>query len=243
MQLHRLLLAAALLLTTACGTSYEMPAQTPTLLARSQPAAEVRGAVITALVQRKFAPESEAAGKVTASRSRGGMEMKIVVEYDESHYRVLLLGFGGYKTEAGADGVPVPEERLSKDLAALKKAIDLELKRPAKERAEAARQEREYQLLLEQQRTAQAQADAQAQAAQAQQQQAPQVGPTVLVPVPVPGLVLPTINASSSTSVTSGSQQITCCINGALYNCPSQDAYRQCMTMNPSACSSAGRCN
>jgi hypothetical protein len=236
-------LFAGLLLVAACGgTSYEIPSQDPTLLAQPQPAAEVRGAVVSALVQRKFAAEGEEVGKITAHHSKGGMEMKIVVEYDESHYRVMLLGFGGYKSQPGPNGTQVPEERLSKELLALKKSIDLELKRPAKERAEAERQEREYQLLLEQQRTAQAQAQAQAAQAQ-QQQQAQPAGPAVVVPVTLPGVPLPTINASSSTSVTSGSQKITCCINGALYNCPSQDAYRQCMTMNPSACSSAGRCN
>ncbi len=241
MKLTAAALFAGLLLATACGTSYEMPSQDPTLLAQPQPAAEVRGAVISALAQRKFSPEGEEAGKVTAHHSKGGMDIKIAIEYDESHYRVLLLGFGGYKSEAGPNGAQVPEERLSKELVALRKSIDLELKRPAKERAEAERQEREYQMLLEQQRTAQAQA--QAQAAQAQQQQAAQpAGPAIVVPVTLPGVPLPAVNATSSTSVTSGSQTITCCINGALYNCPSQDAYRQCMTMNPGACTSAGRC-
>jgi hypothetical protein len=224
----------------ACGTSYAVPPSTPTLLANAQPTGEVRSAVISALVQRRYLAEAEAPGSVTAQLDKGGAALRVVVEYDQTHFRINVIGFDGYKSEPGPDGMPIPEERVSKEVSALRKAIDLALKRPAKERAEAERKEREYQLLLEQQRTAQAQAQA-AQAQASEPRRHGNGGGTFVVPVPVPQIDMPTLTAESSS--TSGTQSITCCINGSLYNCPSQDAYHQCMSTNPSACSSAGRCN
>lgn len=37
-------------------------------------------------------------------------------------------------------------------------------------------------------------------------------------------------------------QTLTCCINGARYTCPSQDAFNRCSTLDPSLCTRDGNC-
>lgn len=226
---------AGVLGVAGCGTSYYPPPNDPVLIANSAPPAEIRAAVIRAYQDRRYVTEQEEAGRITARHEKGEYMLKVAVEYDGQHYQVRLLASSGYKTMPGPDGSVTIESRAAKEIKALVTSIDREIARPAKEAAEAKRHEEEYRMMLEQQKTARAQANAQTAQANLQtqqgQQQQQQVQP---LPVPVSGVAPVTVQ--SQTSVTSGSQSITCCINGAFYNCPSQDAFRQCMGSNPSAC-------
>ncbi|MBK6464330.1 MAG: hypothetical protein IPF92_25515 [Myxococcales bacterium] len=54
------------------------------------------------------------------------------------------------------------------------------------------------------------------------------------LPVPLPQLPAGGVNVSRSS--TQGSQTITCCINGAFYVCPSQEAFKKCMRLGPHEC-------
>lgn len=214
-----------------CGTAYYPPPSDPVLIANATPPAEIRAAVIRAYEERRYVTEQEEGGRIVGRHERGEQMLRVAVEYDGQHYAVRLLTTSGFKTAAAADGSITIEARAAKELKALQSAIDREIARPAKEAAEAARHEQEYRLMLEQQNTARARANAQTAQANAQSQVQP-----VYVPVPVPAGGPSPINLSSSTTKTTGSTEITCCINGAFYNCPSQDAFRQCMGSNPSAC-------
>jgi hypothetical protein len=216
-----------------CGTSYYSPPQDPVLVANPEQPAEIRAAVVRALADRRFVAEQEQEGRIMARHEKGDATLRVAVEYDGAHYQLKYVNSAGYKTQPAPDGSMVIETRGMKEMKNLQAAIDREIQRPAKEAAEREQHEREYRLMIEQQKTARAQANADAAQANLQaqqQQQQPQV--VVPVPVPQPGAV----NLQSSTSTTQGSQSITCCINGAFYNCPSQDAFRQCMSSNPRAC-------
>jgi hypothetical protein len=221
----------ALLVLAACGTSYFPPPNDPVLIANPEPPAEVRAAVVRALQDRRFITEQEEGGRITARHERGEMMLRVAVDYDGARYAVRLLASSGFKSATAPDGSVAIEARGAKELKALQNAINQELQRPAKEAAEAEKHEREYRLMLEQQKTARAQANAQTAQANANAQVQP-----VYVPVPVPVSGPAPVNVQSSTTTTTGSQSITCCINGAFYNCPSQETFRQCMSTNPSGC-------
>ena len=244
MRARPLLFAIALPFLAACGTSYVPPPADPVLLATPQSPAHLRAAIVRALADRRFATESEAPGRVVARFDHGATSLHVAVEYADTQYFIRLLDSRGYKTRPGEGGVLV-EASLAGTMRKLRASIDRELERPAREAAEAARREREYQLLLQQHATAQAQANAaaaQANApvdANANAAPGPGLAPGAIV-VPLPSVQVPNVNVQQST--TQGSQTITCCINGAQYQCPSQDAFRQCMSANPSACTRAGTC-
>ena len=224
----------AVVLLVGCGTSYYPPPSDPVLIANAAQPAEIRAAVIRALSDRRYQTEQEEGGRIVARHERGDYALRVAVEYDGGHYAIRYLNSAGYKTQPAPNGSIVIEVRGSKEMKALQTAIDREIQRPAREAAEAERHEREYRLMLEQQKTSRAQANAQAANANLQAQQQSQVQP-VYVPVPVPvGPPPGAVNVQSSS--TQGSQSITCCINGAFYSCPSQEAFRQCMGANPSAC-------
>jgi len=220
---------------SGCGTTYYSPPQDPVLVANPEQPAEIRAAIVRAISDRRYIAEQEQAGRIVARHERGDATLRVAIDYDGTHYQMKYINSAGYKTQPAPDGSMVIEARGMKEMKNLQAAIDREIQRPAKEAAEREQHEREYRLMIEQQKTARAQANADAAQANLQSQQQQQVQPVAvpgMVQLPPPGAV----NIQSSTSSTQGSQSITCCINGAFYNCPSQDAFKQCMGANPSAC-------
>lgn len=236
------------LLLAACGTSYTSTrAADPVLVAKSDSPAEVRAAVVRALAARKFSAKSEEPGKIVAELDRGSEKLVVAVEYSSTQYLVRYVSSSGLKTKPGPDGDLLVDEHWAGWVKGLKARIGEELLAPAKEAAETAKRERDYQLMLEQNRTAQAQANAQAAQAQAQANAqpadpapapaAPGIVPVVIQPViPLPLPNLPAGNVNVQHSTTSGSATITCCINGAFYVCPSQEAFKKCMSLGPHEC-------
>jgi len=224
------------LFLVGCGTSYYSPPQDPVLVANPEQPAEIRAAIVRAMGDRRYVAEQEQEGRIVARHERGDATLRVAIDYDGAHYQLHYVNSAGYKTQPAPDGTMVIEARGMKEMKALEAAIGREIARPAKEAAEREKHEREYRLMIEQQKTARAQANAQAAEANAQAaQQQNQVQP-VVVPIAVPVPAGGGASFSSRTSTTQGSQSITCCINGAFYNCPSQDAFNQCMSANPAAC-------
>ena len=100
---------------------------------------------------------------------------------------------------------------------------------PARQAAEAARQERDYQLMIEQHHTAQAQAEAQA----AGQPAAPS-GPTAGQVFGAGSVVLQAVIPTGGINLHAGSYH--CEVNGVHYTCPSQEALNRCTQVGPSGC-------
>ncbi len=239
------LVAMCLFAASGCGTSYSSTrVADPVLIARSSAPSEVRAAIVRAMEARRFTPKSEEPGRIVARLDRGSQKLDVAIEYSGTQYVVRYLDSAGLKSKAGPDGDVLVDEHWSGWVKGLRARIGEELLVPAKEAAETARRERDYQLLIEQHRTAQAQANANANAnANASQSGDPNggapaaPGQLVIQPViPIPLPQLPNGGLNLNRSSTSGSQSITCCINGAFYVCPSQVAFKKCMSLGPNEC-------
>lgn len=235
---------AVALAFVACGgaTFTSTKAAEPVLIAKSESPAEVRAAIVRAMQSRRFSALGEEPGKISARLDKGDITLDVDIEYSGTQYVVRYVKSSGLKTKPGPAGEVLVDDHWAGWVKGLRARIGEELLVPAKEAAETAKREREYQLLLEQHKTAQAQANAQA----AQQPQAPAPGqpqpapgqpPIVIQPViPIPLPQLPAGGINLNHSSTQGSQTITCCINGAFYVCPSQEAFKKCMSLGPHEC-------
>ncbi len=224
---------ASSLLIAGCGTTFvSTRAVEPVLVARPQSPAEVRAAIIRAMQFRKFSPESEEEGRIIAHLDKGDTRLQIAIEYSPSQYAVRYLSSTGLETQTAPSGEVLVDKRWLAWAKTLNSRIAEELKVPAREAAEAARQEREYQLMIEQHHTAQAQADA----AAAQGQAAPSgpSGPTAGQLAGAGAVVIQAVIPTGGINLHAGSY--TCCINGAHYTCPNQEALNQCTRLGPSQC-------
>lgn len=221
---------ASSLLVAGCGTTFvSTRAVEPVLVARPQSAAEVRAAIIRAMQIRKFSPEAEEEGRIIAHLDHGAEQLQVAIEYSPTQYAVRYLSSVGLKTQAAPDGEVLVDRRWVSWVKTLNARIAEELKVPAREAAAAARQEREYQLMIEQHHTAQAQAEAQA----AQGPAAPS-GVSAGQVMGAGAVVIQAVIPSGGINLRAGSY--TCCINGAHYTCPNQEALNQCTRLGPSQC-------
>ena len=231
--------AMCLFAASGCGTSYTSTrVADPVLIARASAPSEVRAAIVRAMEARRFTPKSEEPGRIVARLDRGSTKLDVAIEYSGTQYVVRYLDSTGLKSKQGSEGDVLVDEHWSGWVKGLRARIGEELLVPAKEAAETARRERDYQLLIEQHRTAQAQANANAGQGGDPNGGAPVApGQLVIQPViPIPLPQLPSGGLNLNRSTTSGSQSITCCINGAFYVCPSQVAFKKCMSLGPNEC-------
>lgn len=257
---NRHFIFSAIVLSTALGAcgggKFMPPPAEPSLLAAPESPAEVRSAIILGLADRKFRTEGERNGKILAHYSHGPSGLRVLVDYDGSHYTVRLIATRGYKTK-NEGGEMLVEKRVTGALRNLHTAIERELARPAKERAEAERAQREYEMRMQAARTAQAQAEANTANANLQAQQMAQEPP----PPPMGDDGTPPsddeMNGAAPTwdaqyqeapavqvqvNTATAVSNVTCCINGARYTCPDQASFQACASMNPSGCTPAGAC-
>jgi hypothetical protein len=169
--LARVLAPLALLLTVACGHTPQLhPANEPQvqLIAESYPIAEIRAAMVRSLDSRKFSAEREEEGRIFARYERKGETLHVSIEYSPTEFAVRYLASSGMSETTDASGAVLVDKRCTDLMSGLEKTIKEELKRPAKERAAAERNERAYETMLQMARTAEATANAQAAAANAQ---------------------------------------------------------------------------
>ena len=226
---------ASSLLLAGCGTSFvSTRLAEPVLVARPQSPAEVRAAIIRAMAFRKFSPEAEEEGRIIAHLDKGGdTRLHVAIEYTPSQYSVRYLSSTGLQTETAPSGEVLVEKRWVSWAKSLNSRIAEELQVPARQAAEAARQERDYQLMIEQHHTAQAQAEAQAAGAAAGQPAAPS-GPTAGQVFGAGSVVLQAVIPTGGINLHAGSYH--CEVNGVKYTCPSQDALNRCTQVGPSGC-------
>lgn len=239
---------SASLLVLGCGTSFTSTRSADTaLIGRPESPAEVRAAIVRAMEFKRFVPESEEPGRIIARFDHSGAQLQVAVEYDAAHYTVRYLSSAGLETRPSPSGEVLVDSHWASWVRGLRARIGEEIKAPAKEAAESARRERDYQLMIEQQRTAQAQAEAQAAQANAAQGDPDQAPPppapagNVIIQAVIPVLPLPSVNFKGSSKTVN--QNFNCCINGASYTCPNAEALNQCATLSPNACTrNPGHC-
>jgi hypothetical protein len=226
-------LLALALATASCGTSYvSTKTADPTLLEGQDPA-EVRAAIIRAMKLRKFKAVREEPGVITAKLERGDETVEVAIEYSGSQFLIRYLGSEGLETAKVGDELMI-DDAYSAYTRKLSAVIEKELARPARERADAERDRREYELMLAR---ARAGTDRPAQASGGGgEPSGPNVGNIIEQVAPM----VPQVEVGGS--VRHSEQSLTCCINGAKYLCPGQDAFNQCITNGPSACTPAGGC-
>ncbi|MFO0639243.1 MAG: hypothetical protein U0183_08520 [Polyangiaceae bacterium] len=249
---------AVALAFVACGgaTFTSTKAAEPVLIAKSESPAEVRAAIVRAMQSRRFSALGEEPGKISARLDKGDITLDVDIEYSGTQYVVRYVKSSGLKTKPGPAGEVLVDDHWAGWVKGLRARIGEELLVPAKEAAETAKREREYQLLLEQHKTAQAQANAQA--AQAQSQPAQPSAPGNPVPIqptmpmvqqpepghpgPPPGLIpnIPTLPVPMppvpAGTINLSHSSFTCCINGAYYVCPNQEAFKKCARLGPNEC-------
>ena len=226
---------ASSLLVAGCGTTFvSTRVVEPVLVARPQSPAEVRAAIIRAMQFRKYSPESEEEGRIIAHLDHGDERLQVAIEYSPTQYAVRYLSSSGLKTAAAPDGEVLVDRRWVSWVKTLKARIAEELQVPARQAADAARQEREYQLMIEQHHTAQAQADAQAAQGPAAPGPAAPSGPSAGQVLGAGAVVIQAVIPTGGINLQAGSY--TCCINGAHYTCPNQEALNQCTRLGPSQC-------
>lgn len=232
-------LLVALLLLSACGTKMVAVHPDTVLLPQPHPGDAVRAAIIRGIARHKLSPDAETPGRIVATYDRRGLMYRFAFEYTDRQYTIRYLETRGLETAMTGHGLMI-DARYLRMVRRLEHAINEELERPAREAAEAQERQRRHQLAVEAERRRAEEA-----ALRREQQQRrrhhhghPPHGVVVQPPVPAPAPV----HIQHRTIHKSGSQSLTCCINGARYRCPSQQAFEQCMTMSPSACTPAGSC-
>ncbi len=233
----RALFVVATLGLTACSTSFVSTKTADPVLLEGQDVAEVRAAIIRAMKSRKFRPEREEPGLIMARLERGDVTIQVAIEYSSTQFVIRYLSSVGLETTT-VEGETLVDDEYSKYTNKLAAVIEKELQRPAKERDQRERERREYELMLAR---AKAGTDRQPEGGTAEpgEPSGPDVGNIIqqvapLLPAP------PTVEVDNS--VRHSEQSLTCCINGSKYVCPSQDAFKACMTSGPSECTPAGGC-
>jgi len=216
----------------SCGTSYVSTKTADPVLLEGQDVSEVRAAIVRAMKKRKFKAERDEPGVITARFDHGDEQVEVAIEYSGTQYVIRYLASQGLET-ADVDGEIMIEKAYDSYKRKLSSVIDKELQQPAKDRAEAERDRRDYELML-----ARAKAGTDRPAAPAEPS-----GPDVVGIIGAAAPLLPQGPAVEvGGSVRHSEQSLTCCINGSKYLCPGQDAFNQCITNGPSACKPAGGC-
>jgi hypothetical protein len=128
----------AILASSGCAPTL-LPAAESTntvLIATPYTESDVRSAIIRSLTRERFETESEEPGFIRARYRRGSRMIEIAVEYSGSQYRVRYLASEGFETQ-GLGNDQLIDSRYHKQIGKLKKYIEQELARPAREAAEA----------------------------------------------------------------------------------------------------------
>ena len=216
----------------------------PVLLSQAQPLEAVRAAVVRALAAQRLLTETEQSGRVVARHDRRGLVMRLMVDYSDRQYVVRYLDSCGV-AQPGPQGETMLDARCARIIHRLQRAVRDEIDRPAREAAAAAASARQHELAVEAERRRAAEAAAEAERLR-NQPPPPPVVEEPPAPPPHPyggggGVVI-----DRRVQHRDVQQSLTCCINGAYYSCPDQDAFNHCVGLKPSRCTrdrhQDGRC-
>lgn len=228
-------------LLAGCGTKMVPVQPELVLLDRPQPSEAIRAAIIRGVTRHRLTTDSEKPGRIVATYDRRGVMYRFAFEYTDRQYVIRYLETRGLETASSRDGMLI-EMRYPRMIKRLQRAINEEISRPAREAAEGRARARQHELAVEAERRRAEEARLERERLQRQPPPASPPPPPIHVHAPPPDHHRHPVQIQHRDVRKSGSQTLTCCINGARYTCPSQQAFNQCMSLSPSACTPAGRC-
>jgi hypothetical protein len=125
------------------------------MIATPQQDAEVRGAIARALVARHFTVEQEQPNKIIARLDSRGTSLRLNIDYSGTQFNIGYLDSQGYNYQVGPQG-PMIGRGYANNVEGLRRSIQEELGRPAREAQAAVDAQREHELAMaESQRRAQ----------------------------------------------------------------------------------------
>ncbi|MEM9067955.1 MAG: hypothetical protein AAGE52_05590 [Myxococcota bacterium] len=124
------------------------------MISQTDDLAAIQDAIARALQDRRFAVESQDAGRVVARFDHRGISIRVMIEYTASEYRITYVDSSGldYRVDPRTQE-PMISPHYGRHVSRLDRTIQDELRRPAREQEQAIEDEREHQLALQQQET------------------------------------------------------------------------------------------
>ncbi|HJL18916.1 MAG TPA: hypothetical protein RMH99_24850 [Sandaracinaceae bacterium LLY-WYZ-13_1] len=151
--LRALALALGLLAFAGCRRPVPLTPTTPVLLQHEADPEALRAAIVRALEARQFTTESEEPGRLVARLSHRGRTLRVAIEYGPEQYRITYLESTGLGYRVRPDGQAIISPYYDRYVQRLRRTIDDEIERPAREAREAEERQREHEMaLLEQER-------------------------------------------------------------------------------------------
>ncbi|MFO0603556.1 MAG: hypothetical protein U0324_10305 [Polyangiales bacterium] len=117
------------------------------LLATPAQEADVRAAIARALAARGFTAEAEQPNKIVARLDSRGMVLRVSIDYSATQYVVAYIDSQGYNFQVGPQG-PMISARYNQYTENLRRSIQEELGRPAREAQAAVQAQRDHELAL-----------------------------------------------------------------------------------------------
>jgi hypothetical protein len=161
MRTKSMLLSAALCAvlggaTAGCGARMvPLRDQGSVMIATPQQDATVRAAIARALTERRFTVEQEQPNKIIARLDSRGTVMRVNIDYSGTQFSIGYIDSQGYNYQVGPQG-PMIGRGYANNVESLRRTIQDELGRPAREAQAAVDAQREHELALaESQRRAQ----------------------------------------------------------------------------------------
>lgn len=228
------LIALAGVGTAACGTRYAAPYAQAHPISPHYPPAFTRAAIHRALALRRYHLDEEGHGFIVASLDHRGRLHRVRIDYQPGSFEIGYLDSEGFETQIDVrSGDTHIDHRYNRYVRRLARTIESELERPERERRAALEAERRRQAeIARQQREAQSGGGG---SDVFQQYVAPALGAAgAAAASQTPPAPAQTYQSSSVQS--SSSSNLRCCLNGALFSCPSTDAMSSCIGGGASAC-------
>jgi hypothetical protein len=236
----------AVLCTAVFGCGGMIAAQTPRTVLLPSPSRPpmVRGAIVRALAVQRYEAEADEPGRIVARYERRGTRYRVEIAYTATQYSIRYVDSQGVDVERDEEtGQLMIDGAYGRWIGRLERSIRDELARPGREQAAAVAAARQHELAL-----ANAAAERERLRLEAEREAnrpvvirepaPPVVGLPVPVPMPVPAPVQIGGGVHVQRQVTNrqSTQALTCCINGAFYSCPGQEAFESCLSTGPSMC-------
>lgn len=145
-------LVASLSLSACSARLYPLTNQGAVLLATAQDPATVRAAIARALTARSYTTERDDPGLIVARIDNRGTTLRLKVEYSGTQWSIQYLDSQGLSYQETAQG-PMINRVYGNRVQELRRAIESELGRPAREAQAAVDAQRQHELeVLEAQR-------------------------------------------------------------------------------------------
>lgn len=133
------------------GRSVLLQSTTPVALPTATDPTELRAALVRALTERRFTTEQDEPGRLVASLTHRGQQMRIAIAYSPTDYRIDYVDSAGMGYVVGRDGAPRIHRNYDRYVQRLRSSIEDEIGRPERERQEAIQAQRDHERELAEQ--------------------------------------------------------------------------------------------